>query len=86
MPRKCEALNREGERCHFAGSKQVGTHWFCGNHATKALKEKPNDNNHKPIAQGAAVVVAEAIHKLYISDLGSPEVVAAILRNVIEKE
>jgi hypothetical protein len=80
--KKCEATNREGERCHFNGSKQVGHLWLCGNHAAKQLKAQPieiiEDNN-------IAAKVAAAIDRLYTSNLGTIEVTEAILRKVIEE-
>ncbi len=88
--KKCEATNREGERCHFNGSKQVGHLWLCGNHAMKELKAQVktiSTNQPTEIIEDndVAAKVAAAIDKLYTSSLGNIEVTEAILRKVIEE-
>lgn len=84
--KKCQAVNGGGKPCHFGGSMQIGNLWLCGNHAVQATAR----GNHKEQAiipspdsnEDHALLIAEAIDKLYQSALATPEVVAAILRNV----
>lgn len=85
--RKCEAVNAEGKPCHFSGSTQVDGRWLCGNHAMQAKKLLKEGKSKEiipiiPKVTDPALAVAEAIHKLYESGLGSTEVIASILRNV----